>query len=329
MNFPEQLDNRSFRLLVQRTITRQKTNQPLSSIEKQLAALVQDYADLGFDDVSKIDVDQLFENDETNPFLTLSSMWEISKQIQSDVPKGMQKIVKDAFGTNKLRQHELLKLSENYLDLYRQVMENESSISDKEYLWEMFYALNRKEEHDHHVKDLEENERTEPIPPGLVGEAFEAIARELHEDAGLMRLAPDMTAREIYMQLPLEWVTAMAAYWERPQQKLKRDQVNDLLKYFQSDAMNEAQKLSNSEKNCLRFILDQDNIVSHASLINDYGPEDRDGFWWTLQKPKSVLGLLRMKGLVVVGEMKIKDEMQRVAVIPRDIVWVVRSMVKI
>lgn len=328
MQFPEQLDNRSFRLLVERTMQRQQEKQPLSKIEQELADLIRQYPDLSFYGKNKIDVNAHFSDSETNPFLTLSAIWEVSKQILDDTPKGLKKIVNDYFHTTNVQREDLYQVAEIYLFLYADCQKHDRQFTDKEYLWEVYYALHNTDEilpeNDYKKEDTTDDYA---LQPGLINQAFIAIARELHDQASFIKFSTNASSLEIYSELPIEWIYAISNYWQRPEQKLKRDHIKEIIDYFSSsDFVNDLpSQLSREEKECLLFVLNNDNCVPYSKASKEYGPEHNDGYWWTQEVPKSTLGNLRMKGLLIVGEVTQDDETKRIVMIPNDLKEIIRK----
>jgi hypothetical protein len=178
-------------------------------------------------------------------------------------------------------------------------------------------------------KSSKKKKEDDTVPPGLIGDAFSAIARELHDEASFIKLNPQASAAENFADLPIEWINAMSNYWQRPEQKLKRDNINEIVAYFSSPEFSQKlpQMLSREDKECLSYILERHNQVSYSEASKKFGPEHNDGYWWTQDIPKSTLGNLRMMGLLVVGEVHVENNSQRMVMIPNEIVQAVKKIV--
>ncbi len=326
MIFPEELDNRSLRLLVDRTLAQRKDQKPLSKIEQDISDIVNEFPELGFRDNGELDLYAHYTEAEINPFLQLSAIWEIRKQLKNDSPRGFRKIVHDYFRTTSLKPDDLYVVADIYLALYRNQQDNETIMTEKEYLWEIYYALNQTETP--RPKSAKKGE-PENVPPGLVGDAFAAIARELHDEASFIKLNPHAPAVDNFVELPIEWINAMSNFWQRPEHKLKRDNVLEIVSYFLSPAFRNdvPQHLSREDKECLAYVIERNNQVSYSEASKMFGPEHNDGYWWTQDIPKSTLGNLRMMGLLIVGEMHMENNVQRMVMIPKEILPVVQSVI--
>ena len=321
MIFPEELDNRSFHLLVQRIAELQKSEQSLTHIEQEVADLIAQFPELHLGANSEhSDLYRTSAEEALNSYLILSAIWQVSKQIRDDFPKGMAKIIRDHFHKMQLTSDELYRVATIYLSLYEQVRQEGAVLSDKDYLWEVYYALKQDDERQDKVHDQGKSTDAS-VQPFMVGQAFTEIARQLHDDASYIKLTADATAEEILSQLPIEWINAMSSFWQCSDQRLKRDKIKEVSSFFAAVefATSLARILSREEKKCLSAILEKGNCIHYSTVARDFGPEHNDGYWWTQDAPKSTLGNLRMKGLVAVGEMTVNGESMRVAMIPSTI----------
>lgn len=327
MLFPEELDNRSLRLLVDRTLTRRKEKNTLSKIEQDINDIINEFPELGFQDNNSIDLYAHFKESENNPFLLLSAIWEVKKQLDADSPKGIRKVVYDYFNSNKPKADDIFLVADTYLTLYLQQQEEAAILSEKEYLWEMYYALNQSGAPLPKSKNKKE---PEAVPPGLIGDAFSAIARELHDEASFIKIDSNNPAEINLADLPIEWINAMSSFWQLPEHDLKRDNIREIVTFFKSpDFQKELpQKLSREDRECLTYILENDNNVSYSEASKRFGPEQNDGYWWTMDVPKSTLGNLRMMGLLIVGEVHSDNTAMRMAMLPKEIVPAIKKVLK-
>ena len=82
--------------------------------------------------------------------------------------------------------------------------------------------------------------------------------------------------------------------------------------------------LPDKSKEALRMILDSGGSVNYGKL-KEY--DDQISFFWETP-PQSTIGVLRAKGLLVVGKMPQKGKMYKVALIPKDIREAIISQMK-
>ena len=143
--------------------------------------------------------------------------------------------------------------------------------SEKEYLWEMYYTLNQ---NDAPVTEKNSKDKKEDsVPPGLIGDAFSSIARELHDEASFIKLNPKGVTADIYSELPIEWINAMSSFWQRPGHKLKRDNISELVTFFASPEFRTTlpTMLSREEKACLTYVVENNNRVTYSEMSKKFG----------------------------------------------------------
>ena len=142
MLFPENLDDRTFRLFVQRTCHLMRTHLALSQTEQQLAKLLNGFPELGFLSQKKdVDINRQYAEEELNPFLFLAALWQVWQQLMHDSPTGILNIVNQFFDSKNLSPEDLIELAHIYLTLYDQFLEKGRASSEKDYLYDVMYLL--------------------------------------------------------------------------------------------------------------------------------------------------------------------------------------------
>ena len=333
MIFPEELDNRPFRLFVQRTCYFIKKNLALSAVEKELADLIKAYPELGFlAGTAEVNVNERFSSDLNNPFMILGSLWQVSKQLADDKPKGIRKVVFDVTKTERVDRETLLILAEIYLAFYLKSKE-ENSPDDRDYLLNLQELLAHPDEIEYERGDAAPKEAeasagfiTEPIMEAM----FDEVVWGMHEEAGSEEMSPDGKTVAFFKKLPIEWVNAAAQYWGLEPVRLKRDRIAALVAFLQDNKNGQTirQSFDDEEIKALAFILSSNGWVKYGALKKRYGTEEQDGYFWSEEPPQSVIGRLRMKGLLFVGETPIGSRYYKVAVIPKEFRSMLAKLIK-
>ncbi len=324
MIFPEELDNRPFRLFVQRTCHLMNKNVKLSKIEQELANMIRAFPELGFLKRKTVNVDEHFDDADVNPFMILSAIWQVHQQLLTDSPKGIGQIVGDAFDTDVIHGEILLTVAEIYLALYLRSRDKGENLSEEDYLYHLQLILNDMDE-----IEMVEAEVDYPDPgnvPGIITEdmmhdIMADMIRSMHEEASTTKITVQSKISAILNKLPIEWINATAAFWQRPDVRLKRDRVKDLSAFLQSDMAAEQlrERLSESETAALAFLMQQGGFVKYHLLSKKFGDEQLDGYWWTEDPPQSVIGRLRLFGIVAVGKAQLDSRQYKIAIIPQDL----------
>ena len=324
MIFPEELDNRPFRLFVQRTCHLMNKNLKLSKIEQELAQMIKGFPELGFLKRKTVNVDERFENADINPFMILSAMWQVREQLVHNSPKGVSHIVGEAYDTDVVQGEMLLTLAEIYLALYLRSRDKGENMTEDEYLYHLQLILNNMDEIglvEAEVDYPDNNNNHGLITEDMMDYMMTEMIQSMHEDASAIDISTQSKSSAIYNKLPIEWVNAMSEFWQRPAARLKRDRIKDLSAFLQSDMATEQlrEELDPDEKAALQMLLEHEGFVKHHLLTKRFGDESQDGYWWTEYPPKSVIGRLRLLGIVAVGKAQIDTRKFKIVLIPKDL----------
>ncbi len=336
MVFPEELDNRTFRVFVQRTSHLIKNNLALSATEKRLAELLQAYPELGFLSAkSDIDITVQYSETELNPFLILSALWQVRNQLRDDAPKGYRNIVDDAFNSDMLDADDLLVLAEIYLTLYLRAREDGMEFTEKDYLYEVQYYLNNLSD----LSDLDEemnypdnyqDDEVELVAHSVFDDLFHGFVQAMHEEASSKPVTIHSKLGALLNKMPSPWVNAITDFWEIPDERLKRDRVKNIVKFLTDEtsvpAIREA--LAEDEKEALAILTQHDGYVKYNTLARKFGDEYRDSYWWDEDPPRSLIGRLRMMGLAAVGKAPLGSRQYKIILIPKDVRHIVAMVLK-
>ncbi len=334
MFFPEELDNRSFRLFVFRTWHLMNSKMALSPTEKELASLIEEHPEIGiFIPGMNIQINRHFDEDEYNPFLYLAALWEVAKQLRDDRPQGIKTLVRNSslqnFSESQVRSH----LAQAYIDLYLQEKNGEREFDKDSYLKEIDEILNKplyfelaNEKRYKGAPVAENNVKTDYYFKNLFNQIFNSVQHSFHEEASTKPIQVKTRLQAAMNKLPAEWIDAIALYWKRPAVRLKRDRIQDLIAFLTSvsapDAIDNA--ISDEERAILKILIEHDGYIQYGQIRRKFGGEEEDDYWWTNKPPQSAIGRLRHKGLVYVGKAPINSRNYKVIVIPQELIPVIQ-----
>ncbi len=332
MFFPEDLDNKPFRLFVQRIWHLMNNGRTLSSSETELANLFRTHPEVEFAKRgSEIDVSQKYRDDEFNPFLALAVLWEVQKQLWEDKPKGIKALFSgDPF--NAWSEKERLNFfATAYLSLYLREHQDGEKFTPKTHLEELEKIVTDPLyfESDDDGEDEEEGEEyfggDGVIPSSMFDRLFAEFTASMYEDASTGPITINVRLQAALNKIPAEWVDGMALCWQRPATRLKRDRIKNLCEFLLSDAAIKilSVQLAEDERAALQMLVENEGWLQYGKLVKVCGDESGDDYWWTTKPPQSVIGRLRNKGLVFIGKAPIKTRHFKVAVIPNDLLPIV------
>ena len=316
MNFSQKLDDRAFRLFVQRTWERANKNMTLSPTEDKLFCLIQEHPEIDlFDREHIVDVNRIYSDEEKNPFLSLAALWEVQKQLETDTPRGIVSLVKFCFPGERSQSRIRQILSKLYLVLYFRT-EGES-LSDKNYLYELARMLEDSEPFNDEKKT--EEEHFDYHTCNIFDQTISSLKAEIYLEASNRLMQSDMKLEHALQNCPGEWITAMASYWKRTDTNLKRDRIKQLCRFLLDEKSVEAvlSALDAEEKKAIAYLMKKNGHIRYAQFVKLFGDESNDEYWWTTHPPRSTIGRLRYKGLVYVGRIENK---YKIAFIPSDLV---------
>ncbi len=321
MHFPEELEDRAFRLFVHRTCFFIKKNLALSSAEKELAELIRAFPELGFLR-AEIDVNARFTPTEVNPFALLAALQQAQRQLKEDRPKGINKVVTEVTQSDTVDRETLLTLAEIYFATFRSCKATGQTISDRDYLLNVQELLTDPdgleipEEWD---ENQEENDQG-LIPSSMVPQLIEEYCEMMHEEASSFDISPNARPKALFAKLPVEWINAAAQFWQLDNARLKRERIAALVDFLSAEGMRNriGDFIKADESEVLKFILAKGGWTKYTLLVKRFEDEVGDGYWWCSKPPQSVIGRLRMKGLLFVGRSILNGRRHKVAVIPID-----------
>jgi len=123
-------------------------------------------------------------------------------------------------------------------------------------------------------------------------------------------------------KLPAEWINGVCIALGLSPAGKKGDKTKQIVAHL-SDRKNLQRTVAALPQLCrdaLQFVLDDGGWVKYGRLSRRFGDEAGDGWWWAQKEPPtSVIGQLRVQGLLFVGKAAIQSRNYRVAVIPKEL----------
>ncbi|MBE0523777.1 MAG: hypothetical protein IBX40_05515 [Methanosarcinales archaeon] len=150
------------------------------------------------------------------------------------------------------------------------------------------------------------------LDPRVLLGAFENDKLKKIESIPLRRVS---SLKSILNKYPAHWIDWMCMHYGL-KGGLKKDKVLRIEDKIVNDLLQIVLKLQDKSKEALALCIEQGGVVKYAKLKNY---DDDMDFFWKEENPVSTIGMLRQKGLMVVGKMVFGDRQFKVAFIPVEI----------
>ncbi|MCG2727547.1 MAG: hypothetical protein L6244_02710 [Candidatus Methanoperedenaceae archaeon] len=150
------------------------------------------------------------------------------------------------------------------------------------------------------------------LDPDILMSAYENDGLKKIESIPLRRSS---SLQSILNKYPYHWIDWMCKHYSL-KERLKKEKIRGIENKIVNDLPQIVLKLPEKSKEALAFCIEQGGVVKYGQL-KDY--DDDMDFFWKEEKPVSTIGMLRQKGLMVVGKMVFGDRQFKVAFIPIEI----------
>ncbi|CAG0978039.1 MAG: hypothetical protein MPEBLZ_04396 [Candidatus Methanoperedens nitroreducens] len=146
------------------------------------------------------------------------------------------------------------------------------------------------------------------------------ILMSAYENDGLKKiesipLRKGSSLQSIMNKYPAHWIDWMCKHYGL-KERLKTEKVRAIENKIVNDLSQIVSELPEKSKEALAFCIKQGGFVKYGQL-KDY--DDDMDFFWKEGKTLSTIGLLRQKGLLVVGKMVFGERQFKVAFIPNEL----------
>jgi hypothetical protein len=150
------------------------------------------------------------------------------------------------------------------------------------------------------------------LDPDVLRSAYDNNELEKFEN---IQLRKGSSLHSIMNKYPAQWIDWMCKHYGL-KEKLKKDKARAIEAKIVNDLPQIISKLPEKSKEALAFCIEQGGFVKYG-LLQDF--DDDMDFFWEGGKNLSTIGLLRQKGLLVVGKMVYGERQFKVAFIPVEI----------
>lgn len=132
-----------------------------------------------------------------------------------------------------------------------------------------------------------------------------------------IQLKPNSSFQSILMKYPSHWIDWMCKHYN-VKERFKKEKVLAIVNKILNDLPQIVSQLPETSKEILIYCLKNDGIAKYNLILKKFNSDDDTDFFWE-KDFTSPLGILRQKGLVIVGKMMFGSKQFKVAFIPFEI----------
>ncbi|MGB9792448.1 MAG: tetratricopeptide repeat protein [Thermacetogeniaceae bacterium] len=166
-------------------------------------------------------------------------------------------------------------------------------------------------------KQLEYNKFSYVSPEELMRYFTESKRKEIEDKP----LPVDATLARGLKNMPAKWLTAACKAYGLEPAPHRPERERQLIEFL-SDRRNIEKAivgLTPKQRRLISFLLEQGGWSTISPVTQKFGPMSDDGFFWDEKGPKSALGNLWMRCLVMVGKTKLSGRNYKIATIPLEL----------
>ena len=163
------------------------------------------------------------------------------------------------------------------------------------------------------------------ITPKMTDVLLGQMRKDWQDEAESIAIAPRSRAHTLLKKLPADWVRGMCDSLCLRRGRTKRDNIALVSSALTSldSLQNTVSKLGRDEVDALLLVLRNGGFAKYPYLCSRVGEDDTEWSWE--EEPRSAVGRLRRRGLLIVGKKRISGRSYKVAVIPADVIGPLES----
>lgn len=155
----------------------------------------------------------------------------------------------------------------------------------------------------------------------LRGEALDRLEQSWRRDIESKSLPVNTTLQAALNKLPAVWIDGICLCLGVPADRQKRDKVRRIVSHLKDKAslVKTIAGLQSQHREAIAYLLNCGGWAKYGELSRKFGNESGDGWWWSENPPQSIIGQLRLRGLLFIGQTPIGSRHYKTAIIPAEI----------
>jgi hypothetical protein len=155
----------------------------------------------------------------------------------------------------------------------------------------------------------------------LGGRSLRRMEQQWRQNQETKTLPLQTTLQAALNKLPGTWIDGIARCLGLQEQRRRNKKVRGIVSFLTDPdrLLATVAVLDREHRQALRYLLDRGGWVDYGELTRKFGDESGDGWWWGDEPPRSVPGMLRLRGLLFVGRAQVDGVTRTVALVPAEL----------
>jgi hypothetical protein len=150
---------------------------------------------------------------------------------------------------------------------------------------------------------------------------MERMEWDMYEKVDQLLINRQLSLKAGLNRYPAGWLNATCAFYYIPVSGLKRVKVENVVENMMAtdEIAGIVESLSDVHRKALATVVNADGWVKYSVVSKQVGDETPDSYFWESSPPASVIGQLRLRGLIFVGRVVEGNRRYKAIVVPKEL----------
>ena len=155
----------------------------------------------------------------------------------------------------------------------------------------------------------------------LANQTLGKLEKSWRKDVESKNLSRNTSLQAALNKCPAPWINGICMCLGLPITGNRKEKVCRIVTYLSKTIYlrRVIKSLPPSSLEALTYTIQAGGYVKYSQLSRHFGSDAVDGWWWNEKPPNSVLGQLRVRGLLFVGRSSVSLDNGKVAVVPKEL----------
>lgn len=273
--------------------------------------------------------------DRDDPFFHLAVDFTVYKHIVSGTPHQIKLVVERLLKRGVSEYDVLHAVGAAFLDEFAESVNEERAFNPERYVdltqrldWD---GEGRDDEPNTMVyKGIEVDLKSGSIVGYDLDEVSRIIMNEKRTNYDDKRISPVSAHLTLLKRYPSIWINGIVKFLAlNPIANRKQDKARQIVDYLvkKKNIKKILKKIPSDAVFALKEIIENKGFVEYNTFTKRFGDEHHDSIFWSETPPSSVLGKLRLSGLVVIGKIEHKQKQVKAVIVPEELRDIITDLI--